>query len=72
MEHLSVSVPEELASQIREAAREDGTTLSAWLGQAAESKLLLRNALRAVADWEREHGEITDEQLAQMERTWRG
>jgi len=72
MEHLSVSIPEDLAVRIRDAAKQDGATLSAWLGQAAESKLLLRNARRAIADWEREHGEITEQEMAHVEHLWKG
>lgn len=70
MERLSVSIPGDLAARIRDAAHADGSTLSAWLARAAESHLLLRNASLAIADWEREHGEITDDELAAVERVW--
>ena len=72
MERLSLSLPEDLAARIRDAAHADGSTLSGWLAQAAESRLLLRKASRAIADWEREHGEITEAELATVERAWRG
>lgn len=71
MERLSLSLPEGLAARIRDAAQADGSTLSAWLARAAESRLLLRNASLAIAAWEREHGEITDEELAAVEGAWR-
>ena len=71
MERLSLSLPEDLAARIRDAAHADGATLSAWLARAAESRLLLRNASLAIADWEREHGDITDDELAAVERAWR-
>lgn len=71
MERLSLSLPEDLAARIRDAAHADGSTLSAWLARAAESRLLLRNASQAIADWEREHGEITGDELAAVERAWR-
>ncbi len=71
MERLSLSLPEDLAARIREAAQADGSTLSAWLARAAESRLLLRNASLAIGDWEREHGEITEAELAAVERAWR-
>lgn len=71
MERLSLSLPEDLAARIRDAAHADGSTLSAWLARAAESRLLLRNASQAIADWEREHGEITEADVAAMERAWR-
>lgn len=71
MERLSLSLPEDLAVRIRDAALADGASLSAWLAQAAESRLLLRNASKAIAEWEREHGEITEAELAAVERAWR-
>jgi hypothetical protein len=71
MERLSLSLPEDLAARIRDAAHADGSTLSAWLARAAESRLLLRNASRAIAAWESEHGEISESELAAAERTWR-
>ncbi len=71
MECLSLSLPEDLAARIRDAAHADGSTLSAWLARAAESRLLLRNASQAIADCEREHGEITEAELAAVERQWR-
>ena len=72
MERLSLSLPEALAVRIRDAAHADGASLSAWLAHAAESQLLLRNAGKAIAAWEREHGEITESELAAVERAWRG
>ena len=71
MERLSLSLPEDLAVRIRNAALADGASLSAWLARAAESQLLLRNASNAIAAWEREHGEITGAELAALERAWR-
>lgn len=71
MERLSLSLPEDLAARIRDAARADGSTLSAWLARAAESRLLLRTASQAIATWESEHGAITEVELAAVERAWR-
>jgi hypothetical protein len=72
MERLSLSLPTDLATRIRDAAQADGSTLSAWLTRAAESQLLLRNASQAIAAWEAENGEIGDEELATVERAWQG
>lgn len=71
MERLSLSLPEDLAARIRAAAHADGSTLSAWLARAAESRLLLHNASSAIAAWEQEHGGITEAEVAAMERAWR-
>jgi hypothetical protein len=71
MERLSLSLPNDLAGRIRDAARADGSSLSAWLARAAESQLLLRNAAGAIAAWEREHGEISQAEIEAAERAWR-
>jgi hypothetical protein len=71
MERLSLSLPDELAARIRDAPQADGSTLSAWLARAAESRLLLRNAEQAIAEWEQGHGAITEAELAAVERAWR-
>lgn len=55
-----------LARRIRAAAQEDGETLSAWLSRAAERKLLLRNAARAIEAFEAEDEPITDQELERV------
>ena len=71
MERLSISIPEELAHRIRQAARSQGGGLSAWLARAAEHQLLLDRAEVAIAAWEEEHGPITDAEIAKADRAWR-
>jgi metal-responsive CopG/Arc/MetJ family transcriptional regulator len=71
MQRLSLSLPEELAGRIREAARAEGDSLSGWLARAAEQQLRLRNAAHAIAEWERQHGAISAGELARVERAWR-
>ncbi|MND04116.1 hypothetical protein D3C83_242460 [compost metagenome] len=39
-------------------------SLSAWLSHAAENALAVEDGLAAVAEWERENGRLTDEELA--------
>lgn len=72
MERLSISLPKDLAARVREAAQADGSTLSAFFVRAAESHLLCCQASQAIAAWEREHGEITEQELAEVERVWPG
>jgi hypothetical protein len=67
---LSISLPEEIAKRIRRAAARDRASVSAWLADAAESKLLLRNASDAIAAWEREHETITEEEMRVVARKW--
>ena len=72
MEHLALSLDRPLADNIRCAARAKGTTLSAWLAQAAQTSLLLERAAAAIAEFERENGTLTCGELAKAEQMWQG
>lgn len=60
----SVSLEASVAERVETAAHEDGLSFSTWLSAAAERQLILREGLRAVSDWEREAGRLSDEELA--------
>lgn len=60
----SVSLADDVAGAVEEAAREDGMSFSAWLSSAAERQLRVRRGLRGVAEWESEAGTLTAEELA--------
>lgn len=60
----SVSLDDMVAERVAQAADEDGVSFSAWLSAAAEDKLLLREGLRGVREWEAEAGELTAEERA--------
>jgi len=64
MQKLSISMPPDLVEQVREAVREDGMTLSAFVVQAAEHELRLRGMRILVEEYQREHGWFTDEEIA--------
>ena len=63
---FAVSFDKKLAREVRRAAGKQ--SLSAWLADAAASKLQSQGLLEAVRDWEAEHGEITDEELEAAKR----
>jgi hypothetical protein len=65
----SVSVPAELDARIAAAAHAEGLTVSAWLVRSAERELTVRAGLAAVAEWEAEHGELTEAEKAEA-RAW--
>jgi len=62
-----VSLADDVASAVEEAAREDGVSFSAWLSGAAERQLRVRRGLRGVAAWESEGGALTAEEIAASE-----
>jgi hypothetical protein len=64
-EKRSISLPPELAARIDAAAEAEGTTFSAWIAATADHRLRLESGLRGVVEWEREHGALTEDELAE-------
>ena len=65
---LAITVDPDVHEKVLEAAMTEGISVSAWLTNAARHALLARDGLAAVADWEAEHGELTDAELAAARR----
>jgi hypothetical protein len=63
---LAVSFDAKLAKAVRRAAGRQPT--STWLADAARRKLRAEGLLRTVGDWEREHGEISANEVRAAER----
>lgn len=61
----SISLPPELADAIEQAAERDGTTVSAWIAATAAHRLRLEAGRQGVAAWERQHGVLTPDELAE-------
>lgn len=60
----SVSIDAEVAAAAEAAAAEDGVSFSAWLSDAAQRRLRVREGLRGVAEWEADAGPLTAEERA--------
>jgi hypothetical protein len=63
---LAVSFDPELAREIKRAAGKQ--SVSAWLAEAARSRLRSEGLLKVVAEWEAEHGEITEAEMRAIDR----
>ncbi|MCU0259435.1 MAG: hypothetical protein MUE78_00310 [Ilumatobacteraceae bacterium] len=61
---LSIALDETVATKVAEAAERAGLSVSAWLNRAAEHELAIETGLRAVEEWEAEHGPLTDDELS--------
>jgi hypothetical protein len=61
----SVSLPAHVAAAIDRAAAHSRTTFSAWLAASAVDQLRLDAGRRAIAEWEREQGALTADELAE-------
>jgi hypothetical protein len=70
---LAVTVDADVHAKVLKAAEAEGTSVSAWITAAARRALLRREGLAAVAEWEAEHGALTEAELeaarARIERT---
>jgi hypothetical protein len=60
---LAITVDPYIHEQVVAAAAEEGVSISAWMTAAARRALLVRDGLLAVAEWERDHGALTDAEL---------
>ncbi len=65
---LAITVEPEVHAGVVAAAADEGVSVSAWMTNAARRALRVRAGLRAVADWEAEHGAFTDAELAAARR----
>ena len=61
---FGVSFEEQLAAEVQAAAQAAGQPVSTWLAEAARRRLNSDGLLAVVAEWEAEHGPITEEELA--------
>jgi hypothetical protein len=61
----SISLPHDLAEAIEQAAAREGTTVSAWIADTAAHRLRLESGRRGIAEWERQHGLLTADELAE-------
>ena len=60
---LAITVDADVHAKVLDAAEAEGTSVSAWITAAARRALLLRDGLAAVAEWEAEHGALTQAEL---------
>lgn len=61
---ISIALDPDVAEAAALAAGAREQSLSAWLNDAARSQLRIEDGLRAVAEWEADHGVLTDEERA--------
>ena len=58
---LSVALDEQVLEGARASAALEGSSLSAWLSEAARTRLRVRDGLRGVAEFEAEFGSLPDD-----------
>ena len=62
---LAITVDSDVHQRVVAAAAEDGLSVSAWMTEAARRRLLVRDGLAAVAEWEADNGPLTEQELAE-------
>jgi hypothetical protein len=67
VEKVSASLDAALVSEARKVLRK-GESLSSMLNQALKQSLVARRGLAAVAEYEREAGNLTPEELTEADR----
>lgn len=65
---LSIALDPDVADAAASAAETSGQSLSAWLNDAARTRLRIEDGLAAVAEWEAEQGPLTAEERAAADR----
>ena len=60
---LAITIAPDVHAQVVAAAARRGVSVSAWITDAARLALKVRDGLAAVAEWEAEHGALTEAEL---------
>lgn len=68
---LSISLPDDLARRVREFAEDQtGGNVSAWFASLAEREVRRAQARAAVAEFESEHGVLTEDEIRAARARW--
>lgn len=65
---LAITVDRDVHTEVLNAAEAEGLSVSAWLTAAARHALRVRDGLAAVAEWEAEHGPLSERELTAARR----
>jgi predicted transcriptional regulator len=63
VDRFSVTMPPDLGEGVRQAAERQGTSVSAWLSEAAADRLRNEMLGAALDAWESEDGRFTESEL---------
>jgi hypothetical protein len=65
---LVITIDPEVHANILSAAAREGVSVSAWMTAAAREALGQRAGLAAIAEWERQHGRFSAEEVDDARR----
>ena len=72
VDKMSISLAPDVGEAVRDAAKREGVSLSAWLSDAAARKLRANAFREFIDEWEAEHGAITEEEMTRARRELSG
>jgi hypothetical protein len=61
---VAITVDADIHEQVVRAAHAERTSVSAWMTLAARRALMVADGLAAVAEWEAEHGALTNAEMS--------
>jgi hypothetical protein len=64
---VTITLPEETHAKAVALAKSAGLPFSTWLARTAEHEVRVQQGLAAMAEWEGEHGALTDAEIAAAE-----
>lgn len=64
VDKMSISLEAQLGEEVRASARRSGQGLSSWLASAAAARLRAEALTGFLDDWEADHGELTQDEIA--------
>lgn len=65
---LAITVDPDVHERVLAAAAEEDVSVSAWMTRAARDALRRRAGLAAVAEWEAQHGRLTESEMRDARR----
>lgn len=68
---LAITVDPKIHGKILAAAMHEGVSVSAWMTSAAREALQRRAGLAAIAEWEKEHGALSAEEMKEARQVVR-
>ncbi len=66
---LAITIDPDVHQDVLAAAAREGVSISAWMTAAAREALRRRAGLAAVAQWEKQHGRFTADEMNEARRS---
>lgn len=67
---ITITLSEEQVDRLKERAREAGLPVSTLIAQVLDHDARIHDGLAAIAEWEKENGPLTPEELAEARAEW--